>query len=59
MLRLDNVSIPTKFVRTVTVTIYNTEQMSLRKTGMGLKGILIETKIEHPSVQLDPGMVTW
>jgi hypothetical protein len=41
------------------MTIYNIEQMSLRKTGMGLKGILIEAKIEHPSVQLDPGMGTW
>ncbi len=27
------------------MTIYNTEQMSLRKTGMGLKGILIEDKL--------------
>ncbi len=25
---------------------------------MGLKGILIEAKIEHSSVQLDPGMLT-
>jgi hypothetical protein len=41
------------------MTIYNTEQMSLRKTGMGLKGILIEAKIEHSRVQLDPGIVTW